>query len=83
VYWTANEKGKFLKYLKIHGKDWARISQEIPTKTQSQVKNYFQNYKNKLNLTQHLPPNSNNNDNYIEEDIIGKKKNEKICTGGE
>jgi len=74
VYWTANEKGKFLKCLKIHGKDWARISQEIPTKTQSQVKNYFQNYKNKLNLTQHLPPNSNNNDNYLEEEMTGKRR---------
>eukprot|EP01135_Chromosphaera_perkinsii_P000390 Nk52_evm37s78 gene=Nk52_evmTU37s78 len=49
-YWTAAEKTEFLKYFAKEGKDWKRLSELIPTKTQRQIKNYFQNYKNKLNL---------------------------------
>eukprot|EP01117_Protostelium_nocturnum_P015417 TRINITY_DN5978_c0_g3_i1.p1 TRINITY_DN5978_c0_g3~~TRINITY_DN5978_c0_g3_i1.p1 ORF type:complete len:1130 (-),score=362.84 TRINITY_DN5978_c0_g3_i1:39-3428(-) len=57
VFWTDKEKSIFLKSLKTNGKNWKKIAVEIPTKTPSQVKNYFQNYKNKLNLHLVLPEN--------------------------
>ncbi|GMF33812.1 unnamed protein product [Phytophthora fragariaefolia] len=33
-----------------YGKDWATLTENIPTKTAAQIKNYYQNYKNRLNL---------------------------------
>lgn len=54
-HWTDDEKSIFMKYLTEYGKDWDRISGIIKTKTPSQVKNYFQNYRVKLNLYQLLP----------------------------
>uniref|UniRef100_M4C4Q6 HTH myb-type domain-containing protein n=1 Tax=Hyaloperonospora arabidopsidis (strain Emoy2) TaxID=559515 RepID=M4C4Q6_HYAAE len=35
---------------KQFGKDWATLTENIPTKTAAQIKNYYQNYKNRLNL---------------------------------
>lgn len=49
-YWTPNEKEEFLRLFKKYGRNWHKLSELIPGKTSSQIKNYFQNYKVKLNL---------------------------------
>eukprot|EP01113_Clastostelium_recurvatum_P024352 TRINITY_DN2908_c0_g1_i5.p1 TRINITY_DN2908_c0_g1~~TRINITY_DN2908_c0_g1_i5.p1 ORF type:complete len:1815 (-),score=266.53 TRINITY_DN2908_c0_g1_i5:405-5849(-) len=49
-YWTPLEKQEFLKYLALYGKNWKVLAEHITGKTQNQIKNYFQNYKVKLNL---------------------------------
>jgi hypothetical protein len=48
--WNDAEKAKFMRLLHLHGKDWYTISGLIGTKTHPQVKNYYQNYKNRLGL---------------------------------
>ena len=32
----------------VHGRDWKRLAQAVPNKTELQIKNYFQNYKTKV-----------------------------------
>jgi len=54
-HWNDDEKELFKEYLKQYGKDWEKIAAIIKTKTSSQVKNYFQNYRIKLNLYELLP----------------------------
>ncbi|RHY77513.1 hypothetical protein DYB30_005680, partial [Aphanomyces astaci] len=34
----------------VYGKDWAALTTSIPSKTAAQIKNYYQNYKNRLGL---------------------------------
>ncbi|RLN79814.1 hypothetical protein BBJ28_00012824 [Nothophytophthora sp. Chile5] len=48
--WTEAEKADFLKFFSLYGKDWTTLTESIPTKTAAQIKNYYQNYKNRLNL---------------------------------
>ena len=48
--WTPEEKEMYLKQLKVSGKDWTSIHKKVPTKTIAQIKNFYQNYKNKLQL---------------------------------
>uniref|UniRef100_A0A7S2AHH8 SANT domain-containing protein n=1 Tax=Octactis speculum TaxID=3111310 RepID=A0A7S2AHH8_9STRA len=48
--WTPIEKDMFLKHFKVYGKNWSVLTQLIPNKTESQIKNYYQNYKNRLGL---------------------------------
>lgn len=48
--WSLDEKMKFIELLKIHKRDWKAIAAEFEGKTVSQCKNFFQNYKKKLNL---------------------------------
>lgn len=48
--WTFDEKMKFIELFRQYGRNWELISSRITTKTLSQVKNFFQNYKKKLNL---------------------------------
>ena len=55
AHWTADERDMFLKLLPKYGKNWQGISDIIKSKTDKQVRNYFQNYKNKLNLRAMLP----------------------------
>ncbi|TMW56286.1 hypothetical protein Poli38472_008934 [Pythium oligandrum] len=52
--WTEAEKADFLKFFSMHGKDWATLTDSIPTKTAAQIKNYYQNYKNRLGLQEIL-----------------------------
>ncbi|KDO35084.1 hypothetical protein SPRG_01149 [Saprolegnia parasitica CBS 223.65] len=48
--WTEQEKSDFLKFFSVYGKDWSALTNSIPTKTAAQIKNYYQNYKNRLGL---------------------------------
>ena len=48
--WSQEEKQNFIKYFRLYGKNWRKLGSLIVTKTQHQIKNYFQNYKNKLKL---------------------------------
>ena len=53
--WTNAEKNLIVNLLSQHGKNWHLLSQEVKTKTPGQIKNFFQNYKQKLNLGKVLP----------------------------
>jgi hypothetical protein len=48
--WSPEEKQTFLKYLRSCGKDWPKIAVHIPSKTHAQIRNFYQNYKYKLDL---------------------------------
>ena len=39
----------------MHGRSWARLAEAVPTKTLTQIKNYYQNYKVKVRLRR-APP---------------------------
>lgn len=46
--WTQEEKDKFVDVLKVHGKNWDRLRENLPGKSLTQIKTYFQNSKAKL-----------------------------------
>jgi hypothetical protein len=48
--WTATEKALFLRHLVTHGKNWAVLTHLIPSKTEAQIKNHYQSYRNRLGL---------------------------------
>jgi len=48
--WTPEEKAAYLVHFAAVGKDWRRMHELIPTKTVSQIKNYYQNYKIRYGL---------------------------------
>ena len=39
-------------WLQMYGVDWETLAREIPTKEKTQIKNYYQNYKQRLELDQ-------------------------------
>ncbi|KAK9815578.1 hypothetical protein WJX72_006161 [[Myrmecia] bisecta] len=56
-YWSHDEKDTFMQTYKTYGRDWDRLQRAVPTKTITQIKNYYQNYKTKLGLDRMvLPP---------------------------
>jgi hypothetical protein len=55
AHWIDSEKEEFKAQLSIHGKNWKRISQIITNKTEKQIRNFYQNYKKKMNLEELLP----------------------------
>ena len=46
--WTREEHKAFLKGLKIHGREWKKVAQEIPTRTSAQIRSHAQKYFAKL-----------------------------------
>ena len=48
--WTQEEKTKFNDVLKVHGRNWDRLQESLPSKSLTQIKTYFQNSKAKLGL---------------------------------
>jgi peptidoglycan hydrolase-like protein with peptidoglycan-binding domain len=49
-YWSVAERSEFLKALAKAGRDWEQISKMLNTKSAIQVRNYFQNSRQKLKL---------------------------------
>jgi len=48
--WTGEEKDAFLAAFKAHGADWNDLQSALPTKTITQIKGYYRNYRSKLGL---------------------------------
>ena len=46
--WTREEHEAFLEGLKIHGREWKKVAQEIPTRTSAQIRSHAQKYFAKL-----------------------------------
>jgi hypothetical protein len=55
AHWVESEKAEFKLQLSKHGKDWKRIAKIIKNKTEKQIRNFYQNYKKKMNLEELLP----------------------------
>ena len=49
--WTVSERDAFLEYFREYGRDWKKLAELIPTKTETQIRNLFLNYKVKLGLS--------------------------------
>ncbi|KAI8338505.1 hypothetical protein BC941DRAFT_451687 [Chlamydoabsidia padenii] len=49
-YWSVSERGDFIHFLKMYGRDWTRIANNIMTKTATQVRNYYHNNEAKMGL---------------------------------
>lgn len=49
-FWNADEKALFLDSFEKHGRDWVQIGKIITTKTEAQIRNYFQNNRNKIGI---------------------------------
>jgi hypothetical protein len=49
-YWTEDEKKIFLEEFEKYGRDWIKIGKAIPNKTEAQIRNYFQNNRNKIGI---------------------------------
>jgi nuclear receptor co-repressor 1 len=45
--WTQDEE-TFAEILRNHGKDWRLLHESLPSKSLTQIKTYFQNFKAKL-----------------------------------
>eukprot|EP00775_Hariotina_reticulata_P006146 gene6146-6383_t len=48
--WTDDERYTFVEQFKLVGKDWGRIAEAIPSKTNVQVRTFYQNNKQRLSL---------------------------------
>ncbi|KAG0572956.1 hypothetical protein KC19_VG137600 [Ceratodon purpureus] len=49
--WTQEEKEKFAIILREHGKDWSLLHDNLPSKSLTQIKTYFQNSKARSRLS--------------------------------
>ncbi|GIL77746.1 hypothetical protein Vretifemale_7240, partial [Volvox reticuliferus] len=49
-YWSDEERKTFLQIFQMHGRDWTRLADAIPTKSTNQIKTFYHNYKTKLGL---------------------------------
>jgi SHAQKYF class myb-like DNA-binding protein len=46
--WTREEHETFLEGLKLHGREWKRVSEMIPTRTSAQIRSHAQKYFAKI-----------------------------------
>lgn len=49
-YWSVSERGEFVRYLELFGRDWTKIANYMKTKTAIQVRNFYQNNEEKMQL---------------------------------
>lgn len=47
-YWSTDEKEALIAAYSVHGRDWDAMQAAVPTKTMTQVRNFYQNYKAKV-----------------------------------
>ncbi|OCB84914.1 hypothetical protein A7U60_g8136 [Sanghuangporus baumii] len=50
TYWSESDRVIFMRMLARYGKDFKRISLELPNKTHAQVQNYYKNHNKELGL---------------------------------
>lgn len=55
-YWSAEEKAAIVEAYSLHGRNWERLQAAVPTKTLTQIRNYYQNYRSKIFEPIVLPP---------------------------
>ncbi|KAJ1551394.1 nuclear receptor corepressor 2 [Nowakowskiella sp. JEL0078] len=56
-YWSVSEKDVFLSSLEKYGRNWEAIAKEIGSKSAIQARNYYHNFRLKLNLDKRLEEN--------------------------
>ncbi|CAO3700815.1 unnamed protein product [Rhizopus stolonifer] len=49
-YWSVTEREEFLKYLEMYGCNWEKITNAMKTKTVIQVRNFYYNNEDKMQL---------------------------------
>ncbi|ORE10190.1 hypothetical protein BCV72DRAFT_221945 [Rhizopus microsporus var. microsporus] len=49
-YWSVSERNDFLKYLEMYGRDWEKLANAMKTKTVIQVRNFYANNEDKMQL---------------------------------
>lgn len=49
-YWSVAERNDFLKYLELFGRDWEKLSIAMKSKTVIQVRNFYANNEDKMQL---------------------------------
>ncbi|KAI9259314.1 hypothetical protein BY458DRAFT_588500 [Sporodiniella umbellata] len=49
-YWSVSERNDFLKYLESYGRDWEKLSIAMKTKTVIQVRNFYTNNEDRMQL---------------------------------
>lgn len=54
AHWTDKERELFIKCLMAYGKNWETIALKFPNKTVKQLRNFFQNNKDKMFLNNYL-----------------------------
>lgn len=74
AHWIESEKEEFKKQLSIHGKNWKKIALIITNKTEKQIRNFYQNYKKKMNLEELLPSNDRGKSKKVEPSSAGLKR---------
>jgi hypothetical protein len=55
-YWSAEEKSAIVEAYSTYGRNWERLQAAVPTKTLTQIRNYYQNYRSKVFEPIVLPP---------------------------
>ena len=54
AHWNEREKELFINCLRLYGKDWEAMASKFPNKTIKQLRNFFQNNKDKMCLCGYL-----------------------------
>lgn len=54
THWTEKERELFVKCLMVYGKNWEIIAPKFPNKTVKQLRNFFQNNKDKMLLNNYI-----------------------------
>ncbi|KAI8635968.1 hypothetical protein BD408DRAFT_426894 [Parasitella parasitica] len=53
-YWSVSERNEFSKYLTLYGRDWEKVASAMKSKTMIQVRNFYANNEEKLNLAEYV-----------------------------
>ena len=78
VDWTDEEKSMFIRSLTLYGKDFARISECVGTKSRDQCKIFFSKGRKCLSLDQ-IHPGAGNGSTRISDAIRGSSETDDAC----